>query len=103
MKLSSEIKFILSYTTADGRAQSVTASKTITLKNYDYLYYHGISSEQVLKTVTSGYAGNYTLAWAQSHDYSKEVKTAWVNLKGYSSNTKYLVWVQLDLPTCEHL
>lgn len=95
MKLSSEIKFILSYTTADGRAQSVTASKTITLKNYDYLYYHGISSEQVLKTVTSGYAGNYTLAWAQSHDYSKEVKTAWVNLKGYSSNTKYLVWVNL--------
>ena len=48
-----------------------------------------------MKTVTSGYAGNYTLAWAQSHDYSKEVKTAWVNLKGYSSNTKYLVWVNL--------
>lgn len=95
MKLSSEIKFVLSYTTADGRAQSVTASKTIALKNYDYLYYHGISSEQVLKTVTSNYAGNYTLAWAQSHDYSKEIKTAWVNLKGYQSNSKYLVWVNL--------
>lgn len=95
MKLSSEIKFVLSYTTADGRAQNVTASKTITLKNYDYLYYHGISSEDVLKTVTSNYAGNYTLAWAQSHDYSKEIKTAWVNLKGYKSNTKYLVWVNL--------
>ena len=95
MKLSSEIKFVLSYTTADGRTQSVTASKTITLKNYDYLYYHGISAADVLKTVTSNYAGDYTLAWAQSHDYSKEIKTAWVNLQGYKSNTKYLVWVNL--------
>lgn len=95
MKLSSEIKFVLSYTTADGRAQTVTATKTITLKNYDYLYYHGISAEDVLKTVTSGYAGNYTLAWAQSHDYKSEIKTAWVNLKGYQSNTKYLIWVNL--------
>ena len=63
MKLTSEIKFVLSYTTADGRAQKVTATKTIQLENYDYLYYHGLTAEDVLKTVTSGYAGNYTLAW----------------------------------------
>ena len=95
MKLTSEIKFVLSYTTADGRAQKVTATKTIQLENYDYLYYHGLTAEDVLKTVTSGYAGNYTLAWAQSHDYKPEIKTAWVNLKGYKSDTKYLVWVNL--------
>ena len=41
-----------------------------------YLYYHGLTAEDVLKTVTSGYAGNYTLAWAQSHDYKPEIKTA---------------------------
>ena len=95
MKLTSEIKFVLSYTTADGRAQKVTATKTIQLENYDYLYYHGLTAEDVLKTVTSGYAGNYTLAWAQSHDYKPEIKTAWVNLKGYKSDSKYLVWVNL--------
>lgn len=95
MKLTSEIQFVLSYTTEDGRAQTVTATKTINLKNYDYLYYHGISAEDVLNTVTSRYAGNYTLAWAQQHDYAPEIKTAWVNLKGYKSDTKYLVWVNL--------
>lgn len=95
MKLTSQVKFVLSYTTEDGRAQQVTATKTITLKNYGYLYYHNISEEEVLRTVTSTYAGNYTLAWAKSHDYNQEIKTAWVNLKGYSSQTKYLVWVNL--------
>lgn len=95
MKLTSEIKFVLSYTTEDGRVQSVTTTKTIKLKNYDYLYYHGISAEDVLNTVTSRYAGNYTLAWAQNHDYKPEIKTAWVNLKGYQSSSKYLVWVNL--------
>lgn len=95
MKLTSEIQFVLTYTTEDGRQQKVTASKTIQLENYDYLYYHGLTAEDVLKTVTSGYIGNYTLAWAQSHDYKPEIKTAWVNLKGYQSNTKYLVWVNL--------
>ncbi len=102
MKLTSEIKFVLSYTTADGRAQKVTATKTIQLENYDYLYYHGLTAEDVLKTVTSGYAGNYTLAWAQSHDYKPEIKTAWVNLKGYKSDTKISCLGQFDLPACEY-
>lgn len=95
MKLTSEIKFVLSYTTEDGRAQEVTASKSIQLKNYDYLYYHGLTEEDVLKMVTSGYAGNYTLTWALNNDYAPEVKTAWVNLKGYQSASKYLIWVNL--------
>lgn len=95
MKLTSEIKFVLTYTTQDGRNQQVAASTKVTLKNYDYFHYHNMTPQDVLNTVTSGYAGNYTLAWAQSHDYSKEIKTAWVNLKGYSSKTQYLVWVNL--------
>lgn len=95
MKLTSEIKFVLAYTTQDGRAQEITAAKSIQLENYDYLYYHGLTAEDVLKMVTSGYAGNYTLAWALNNDYAPEVKTAWVNLKGYQSASKYLVWVNL--------
>ena len=95
MKLTSEIRFVLAYTTQDGRAQEITASKSIQLENYDYLYYHNLTAEDVLKMVTSGYAGNYTLAWALNNDYAPEVKTAWVNLKGYQSASKYLVWVNL--------
>ena len=95
MKLTSEIKFVLTYTTQDGRDQKVTAAKTIQLKNYDYLYYHGLTAQDVLRTVTSRYAGNYTLAWALKNDYKPEIKTAWVNLKGYKSSSKYLVWVNL--------
>lgn len=95
MALSSQIQFVLTYTTEDGRDQRVTAERTITLENYDYLYYHGITEEELLNMVTSQYAGNYTLAWAQNHDYPEEIKTAWVNLKGYQSNSKYLVWVNL--------
>ena len=95
MKLTSEIKFVLTYTTQDGRDQKVTAAKTIQLKNYDYLHYHGLTAQDVLRTVTSRYAGNYTLAWAVKNDYKPEIKTAWVNLKGYKSSSKYLVWVNL--------
>ncbi len=95
MKLTSELKFVLTYTTEDGRAQQLSAVKTIQLKNYGYLHYHNMTEADVLNKVTSTYAGNYTLAWALKNDYKPEVKTAWVNLKGYSSKTKYLVWVNL--------
>ncbi|MCF0123871.1 MAG: L,D-transpeptidase family protein, partial [Ruminiclostridium sp.] len=95
MKTTSELRFVLSYTTQDGRAQQVSAVKTIQLKNYGYQYYHNISEADVLRMVTNTYAGDYTLAWALNHDYDPEIKTAWVNLKGYSSNTQYLVWVNL--------
>ena len=95
MKTTSEIKFVLSYTTQDGRSQELTAEKTVTLQNYGYDHYHGPTDQEVLKMVTSTYAGNYTLAWAQNNDYTPEIKTRWVNLQGYSSKTKYLIWVNL--------
>ena len=95
MNLNSQVKLVLSYITEDGRYQEVVASTNVKLKNYGYLYYHNMTEEELLKMVTSTYAGNYTLKWAQTHDYDPEIKTAWVNLKGYSSKTDYLVWVNL--------
>ena len=95
MKLTSDIKLVLSYTTPDGRFQQIAATRQVTLKNYGYLYYHGMTEADVLNAVTSVYAGNYTLQWALDHDYDPELKTAWVNLKGYKSDTEYLVWVNL--------
>lgn len=93
MNTTSVVKLILSYTTSDGRAQTISAEKSIRLKNYGYAYYHPVS--ELAKLVTSSYAGDYTLAWAQKHDYSKDVKNAFVNYKGYSSSSNYLVWVNL--------
>lgn len=52
-----------------------------------------VSAEEALATVTCNYAGDFTLDWALAHDYTKEMKTAWVNAKGYSSQTQYLIWV----------
>lgn len=95
MNTASTVRFVLSYTTQDGRAQQIEASANLTLQNYDYLHYHGLTAEDVLRTVTSRYAGNYTLDWASRNDYPAEIKKAWVNLKGYSSQTNYLVWVNL--------
>ena len=88
-KDSAKIALSLTYTTADGRAQEVKAETTVAVKNY------GVSREEALRTVTDRYIGNYTLAWAQQHDYSAEMKTAWINYQGYQSSTDYLIWVNL--------
>jgi len=53
--------------------------------------------KRVLDLVTTGYSGNYTLRWAQEHDYSDTDKVTWVNAKGYSSGTDYLIWVNLAM------
>ncbi|MEG1461062.1 MAG: S-layer homology domain-containing protein [Oscillospiraceae bacterium] len=52
---------------------------------------------RVLKLVTQGYKGNYTLKWAQEHDYEDFEKEIWVNAKGYSSSTNYLIWVNIGM------
>ncbi len=53
--------------------------------------------DRVLKLVTTGYTGNYTLKWAQEHDYEEFEKEIWINAKEYSSNTDYLIWVNLSM------
>ena len=53
--------------------------------------------DRVLKLVTQGYAGNYTLKWAQEHDYESSEKEVWVNAKDYTSATDYLIWVNLSM------
>jgi lipoprotein-anchoring transpeptidase ErfK/SrfK len=67
----------------------------VTLKNYDYESYHHVTYAQALSTVTSGYIGDYTTQWALENDYSSDIKTAWVNAKGYSSTSQYLVWINI--------
>ena len=52
---------------------------------------------RVLKLVTLGYTGNYTLKWANDHDYETFEKEIWVNAKDFTSNTEYLIWVNLSM------
>ena len=53
--------------------------------------------DRVLKLVTLGYAGNYTLKWAQEHDYTEAEKETWINAKDYSSTSAYLIWINLSM------
>ena len=53
--------------------------------------------DRVQKLVTLGYTGNYTLKWAQEHDYTESEKETWINSKDYSSSTDYLIWVNLSM------
>ncbi|NCB73474.1 MAG: hypothetical protein EOM51_01840 [Clostridia bacterium] len=53
--------------------------------------------DRVLELVTLGYEGNFTLEWAQTHDYESHEKEAWVNAKGYASDTRYLIWINLSM------
>lgn len=46
--------------------------------------------------MTTGYKGNYTLKWALENDYDNLTKEVWVNTKGYSSQTQYLVWINIS-------
>ncbi len=56
---------------------------------------HKLDEERVLKLVTPTYKGNYTLQWALDHDYEDYEKEIFVNSKGYSSKTSYLLWINL--------
>lgn len=55
----------------------------------------GVTPEEALATVTHKYAGDRTLQWALEHDYDENMKTVFVNAKGYESATDRLVWVNL--------
>lgn len=84
------LSYVLSYSGPDGAYQELRIDRQINLENETKF-----DIKEVLALVTTGYKGNYTLSWAQANDYDGAVKTAWVNAKGYSSRTDYLVWVSI--------
>ena len=93
MNTIAQIEFRLFYETAQGVEQSLSAAKTVTLENHSSEYYDRYEIPNVLKRVTTGYQGDYTLAWAEANDYDPLTKELWINAKGYSSQTRYLVWI----------
>ena len=77
------------YTTTDGDAQTVKAPAVQSTVDKSALY------GQVIGKVTTTYRGNRTTQWAIDHDLTQQEKEIFVNYKGYSSSSKYLIWVNI--------
>ncbi|MCD8020523.1 MAG: fibronectin type III domain-containing protein [Clostridiales bacterium] len=93
-KLDADTKYniyVVAYTTVGSKKYlSNQTSKTLTVKPSKYLeknYY----ILQAKKVRTIGYSGSKCIYTTKK--YSTEVKEAFVNYKGYSSKTKYLIWI----------
>lgn len=86
MKLEYTVGFVLTYrNSVTGDEEKIIAGATVTIENYPDSHYLP-SPAEVLAKVNPTYRPGNT-------DYSKDEKTVFVNAKGYSSETQYLIWV----------
>lgn len=86
MDLSRTVKFTLSYkNTVTEQIETVSAQADVTIVNYPASHYLPDASEVLAKVHPYYYSGNT--------DYTQGEKTVFVNAKGYSSKTQYLIWV----------
>ena len=76
-----------------GETEEIYAEKTVPIENYSDEWYQQRDVNRVLNLVSSTYRGNYTTSYAVKNDYKAYEKETWVNAKGYSSNSNYLVWI----------
>ena len=94
MKTSTAIGFKLLYDNpSTGETEQVYAQKIVPIENYSAEWYAQRDAAAILKQVSSVYRGNYTTSYAANNDYSTTTKEVWINAKGYSSNTNYLLWI----------
>lgn len=87
------ISFVAAHNNADGSQQEIRGDVTVQLQQYSQAEITKLRANDVLAKVTHQYAGDYTLEWAQNNDYTGQEKEIWVNAKGYTSKTKYLLWI----------
>ena len=93
---AADIKASLLYITEDGGIGEISAEESVKLGNYSKTHWMELEAERVLEKVSDRYQGNFTLQWAEYNDYDDFDKEVFVNMKGYKSNTDYLVWVNLS-------
>ncbi len=100
MPLEHTIGLMLSYTDpVTGHTERLYNQANVTVRNYSRAYYIRKQNEEAIRNASSAsevscvYRGNYSSSY--DVDYSDEVKTAFINEGGYSSETGYLVWVSL--------
>jgi hypothetical protein len=95
MDTNAELTFVLGHVDKFGVYDSIRAKHTTQLENYDPSHYWQNNIGEVMAMVTLGYFGDYTTAWAEANDHDPYLKEVWVNARGYSSDTEYLLWVNL--------
>ncbi len=94
MPSSVTIGFGLTYDNpSTGETEELYVEKTVPIENYSDEWYYERDVNRVLNLVSSTYRGNYTTAYAVNNDYSQLEKEIWINAKGYSSKTQYLLWI----------
>ena len=96
MQLYKRVGFELVYSSGD-RTAHIYNEKTINIANYPQTHYityaDGTAPTKIFDTVQSSYKGNYKSSY--NPDYLDITKQNFVNNRGYSSNTQYLVWANL--------
>ena len=91
MAKESVVKAVLTYKSKQGELQEISASKKVKIDNFSDEHY----TKTVLEKVTLGYKGDFTLKWAEENDLIMSDKELWVNAKGYTSSSKYLLWINI--------
>ncbi len=96
MQLCKRVGFELVYSSG-GRTAHMYNEKTINIANYPQTHYityaDGTAPTKIFDTIQSSYKGNYKSSY--NPDYLDVTKQNFVNSRGYSSNTQYLVWANL--------
>lgn len=96
MQLYKRAGFELVYSSG-GRTAHIYGEKTINIANYPQTHYityaDGVAPTKIFSTVQSSYRGNYKSSY--NPDYLDVTKQNFVNSKGYSSSTQYLIWANL--------
>ncbi|MDR2357019.1 MAG: L,D-transpeptidase family protein [Oscillospiraceae bacterium] len=85
----------LFYVTKDGASQTLALDAETAVENHGGKYYGELDAKRVLALVKTEYAGDYTTQYAVDNDYEDFEKEIWVNVKGYESDTAYLIWVNI--------
>ena len=94
MDTSVTMGFKLTYENpSTGEIEEKYVEKTVPIENYSDEWYYQRDVNRILNLVSSTYRGNYTTSYAINNDYQTYEKEVWVNAKGYSSKTQYLVWI----------
>lgn len=94
MDTSVTMGFKLTYENpSTGETEEKYIEKTVPIENYSDEWYYQRDVNRILNLVSSTYRGNYTTSYAVNNDYATYEKEVWVNAKGYSSRTQYLVWI----------
>jgi hypothetical protein len=89
------VRVTLEYIPNQGEPQEISAEQVVIIENHSRNHWTQLEAPRVLEEVTDRYAGNRTLEWAMENDYDDEDKEVFVNANGYSSETEYLIWVNL--------